>query len=166
MTDLTELIDKYLQEADECEMLGGLAATHDERVRFRERAEKLRCLVQAELQKRRERAELQERRERAALQEWRERAARERAERERAEQERKDQERRARHEGTRAWWEVLGVDPTATLAEIRASFRKKVQQYHPDLVANLGPEIVELAERHTKEINRAFEEAKRQASAG
>ena len=45
MTDLTELIDKYLQEADECEMLGGLAATHDERVRYRERAEKLRCLA-------------------------------------------------------------------------------------------------------------------------
>ena len=61
---------------------------------------------------------------------------------------------------------MLGVDPTATLVEIRASFRKKVQQYHPDLVANLGPEIVELAERHTKEINRAFEEAKRQARAG
>jgi hypothetical protein len=45
MTDLTELIDKYLKEADECEMLGGLTATHDERVRYRERAEKLRCLA-------------------------------------------------------------------------------------------------------------------------
>ena len=42
MTDLTDLI---LQEANECEMLGGLAATHDERVRYRERAEKLRCLA-------------------------------------------------------------------------------------------------------------------------
>ena len=45
MIDLTELIDKYLQEADECEMLGGLAATHNERVRYRERADKLRCLA-------------------------------------------------------------------------------------------------------------------------
>jgi hypothetical protein len=45
MTDLIEHIDKFLQQADECEMLGGLAATHDERVRYRERAKRLRCLA-------------------------------------------------------------------------------------------------------------------------
>jgi hypothetical protein len=45
MTDLTETIDKFLQEANECEMLGGLAATHGQRVAYRERAERLRILA-------------------------------------------------------------------------------------------------------------------------
>ena len=45
MTDLTETIDKFLQDADECEMLGGLAPTHEQRVAYRERAERLRVLA-------------------------------------------------------------------------------------------------------------------------
>jgi hypothetical protein len=34
-----------LQQADECEMLGGLAATHEQRVDYRERADRLRILA-------------------------------------------------------------------------------------------------------------------------
>jgi hypothetical protein len=46
MTDhLIGTIDNLLQNADECEMLGGLAATHDQRVAYREQAERLRILA-------------------------------------------------------------------------------------------------------------------------
>jgi hypothetical protein len=44
MTKIAEQIEKLLQEADECEMLGGLAASHEERVAHRQRAEELRSL--------------------------------------------------------------------------------------------------------------------------
>jgi DnaJ-domain-containing protein 1 len=55
------------------------------------------------------------------------------------------------------WYEVLEVPPTATLDEIRAAYRGKVMQYHPDRVEALGPEFKRLAETRTREINRAFE---------
>ena len=42
---MSDQTDKLLQEANECEMLGGLAAAHDERVAYRERAERLRILA-------------------------------------------------------------------------------------------------------------------------
>lgn len=45
MTELSEKIDALLQEANECEMLGGLAATHEEQAAHRQRAEELRALA-------------------------------------------------------------------------------------------------------------------------
>jgi hypothetical protein len=43
--DFSEKIEKLLQEAAECDMLGGLAASHDERATYRQRAEDLRALA-------------------------------------------------------------------------------------------------------------------------
>jgi UDP-N-acetylmuramyl tripeptide synthase len=43
--DVDEKIEKLLQEAAECDMLGGLAASHEERIAFRQRAEELRELA-------------------------------------------------------------------------------------------------------------------------
>lgn len=63
--------------------------------------------------------------------------------------------------GSRSPYEVLEVSPGATTEEVRAAYRRKVQQYHPDKVAELGPEIREVAERRMKEINAAYEELKR-----
>ncbi len=51
---------------------------------------------------------------------------------------------------------VLGVAPGASLDEIRRAYRRAVQQYHPDQLAHLAPELRELAERRTKEINAAY----------
>jgi hypothetical protein len=45
MTGLSEKIDSLLKDADECEMLGGLASSHDERVAYRRKAEGLRSLA-------------------------------------------------------------------------------------------------------------------------
>ena len=55
-------------------------------------------------------------------------------------------------------YEVLGVAPGASEAEIVAAYRRHARMYHPDRVAGLGPEFQELAERKMKEINAAYEE--------
>lgn len=57
--------------------------------------------------------------------------------------------------------EVLGVASNATFEEVRAAYQKLMQQYHPDRVADLGPELRELAEKKAKEINAAYDELKR-----
>ena len=69
---------------------------------------------------------------------------------------------RRRQERTRpVWWEVLGVPEEASLEEAKAAYRTRVKQYHPDRVAGLGQEFSELAERKTRQLNDAIEEAKR-----
>ncbi|OGQ78002.1 MAG: hypothetical protein A2289_21315 [Deltaproteobacteria bacterium RIFOXYA12_FULL_58_15] len=57
--------------------------------------------------------------------------------------------------------DILGIPPTADAGEIRAAYQRLVQQYHPDRVADLGPELREVAERRTKEINAAYSQLKR-----
>jgi hypothetical protein len=59
-------------------------------------------------------------------------------------------------ETTDDWWAVLGVASDADKDEIVRSYRRKIQQYHPDRVTGLAPEIVELAERRTKALNAAY----------
>jgi DnaJ like chaperone protein len=56
---------------------------------------------------------------------------------------------------------VLGVLPTASADEIRASYRRLISQYHPDHVASLGQELRDLAERKSKEIVTAYDQAMR-----
>ena len=51
---------------------------------------------------------------------------------------------------------VLGVSPEATAGEVRAAYQRLVQQYHPDRVSGMGPEIIAVAEQRTKEINAAY----------
>ena len=57
------------------------------------------------------------------------------------------------------WHEVLSVPPDASADEIRQAYQLLMQQYHPDKVATLAPELKALAERRSKEINGAFERA-------
>lgn len=56
---------------------------------------------------------------------------------------------------------VLNIPPTSTKDEIIAAYRRLAQMYHPDKVSRLGPEFRELAERHMKAINAAYEQLKR-----
>jgi curved DNA-binding protein CbpA len=56
---------------------------------------------------------------------------------------------------------VLGVAPGASAEEIRSAYQKLIQQYHPDRVAGMGPELRELAEQRTKELNAAYDALKR-----
>jgi len=57
------------------------------------------------------------------------------------------------------WTEVLELAAQASAEDIRAAYRRKMAQYHPDKVATLGPELRRLAEQMAKRINRAYEEA-------
>ena len=52
---------------------------------------------------------------------------------------------------------VLGVSRTASQAQIKAAYRMRMQEYHPDKVAHLGAELRALAERKAREINEAYE---------
>jgi DnaJ like chaperone protein len=56
-------------------------------------------------------------------------------------------------------YEILGVAPSATDAEIKARHRKLVAQIHPDRLAGQGErlEIVEAANRKLAAINAAFD---------
>ena len=55
---------------------------------------------------------------------------------------------------------VLGVEPDAPLAEVRAAWRRAVRESHPDAMIARGvpEEAVKLAERRLIAVNRAWEE--------
>ena len=62
-----------------------------------------------------------------------------------------------------SWHEVLGVSQWATQEEVTAAYREKIQQYHPDKVAKMGPEIRALAELKATQINEAYRHAKQRS---
>lgn len=59
----------------------------------------------------------------------------------------------------RPWHEVLGVREDSSVTDIAAAYRQKISQYHPDRVAQMGPDIRQLAEQRSSEINAAYERA-------
>lgn len=58
------------------------------------------------------------------------------------------------------WFQLLEVSELAAMIEITTQYKRKISQYHPDKVANLGAELKSLAEIKSKEINKAYEYAK------
>lgn len=52
--------------------------------------------------------------------------------------------------------EILGVRGDASPDEIKAAYRRLVNQYHPDKVVHLGEEFRLLAEEKFKEIQQAY----------
>jgi len=58
-------------------------------------------------------------------------------------------------------YEILGVSIGASAEQIVAAYRQMAKMYHPDRLANLAPEFIELAEERMKEINAAYEVLKR-----
>ncbi len=57
------------------------------------------------------------------------------------------------------WFRVLGVSEHATKDEITTAYKQKIRQYHPDKVATMGPELHEIAEAKSKQINAAYDVA-------
>lgn len=57
------------------------------------------------------------------------------------------------------WFQILEVPESAGKEEITSAYRTKIRQYHPDKVASLGPELRELAELKSKQINAAYDYA-------
>lgn len=53
-------------------------------------------------------------------------------------------------------YEILGIERDATAKEIRVAYQRLVKEYHPDRAATLAPEIREIAEKRTRQLNRAY----------
>jgi DnaJ-domain-containing protein 1 len=56
----------------------------------------------------------------------------------------------------------LGVSPEASNEEVEQAWRRRMQEYHPDRVANAAAELRELAGRRASEANAAWETIRRQ----
>lgn len=52
--------------------------------------------------------------------------------------------------------ETLGLEGEVTPEAVRAAFKARIREYHPDRVARLGAKLVRLAEEETKRINEAY----------
>lgn len=53
--------------------------------------------------------------------------------------------------------EVLGLGGNRSITNIKSCYKKRMKEYHPDKVANLGPKFRELAETEAKKINAAYD---------
>jgi hypothetical protein len=75
---------------------------------------------------------------------------------EQSQQKQSRSERQATATPPKTPYQILGVKPDASPEEIKLAYRKRIQEYHPDKVSHLGPELRELAERKSKELNQAY----------
>lgn len=53
-------------------------------------------------------------------------------------------------------WQVLQLEPGASLEEIDAAYKAQLLKYHPDRVSHLGDEFQQLAHRKTLAIRQAY----------
>ncbi|MBI2362944.1 MAG: DnaJ domain-containing protein [Elusimicrobia bacterium] len=54
-------------------------------------------------------------------------------------------------------YEVLGVDRGATPEAVKAAYKARMAEYHPDKVAHLGADLKALADKKAKAIQKAYE---------
>ena len=57
----------------------------------------------------------------------------------------------------RDYYEVLGVDKSATADDIKRAYRKLAVKYHPDKVATLGEDVQKAGEEKFKAVSQAYE---------
>src|SRR5262245_45419148 len=55
-------------------------------------------------------------------------------------------------------YEILGIARTASAEEITRAYREQMKRYHPDRVADLGPDLQRVAHERTVAIQRAYEQ--------
>lgn len=55
------------------------------------------------------------------------------------------------------WHQILEVSADADAAAIAAAYRRKISQYHPDKVAQMGEEIRAVAAAKSQQINTAYD---------
>lgn len=61
-------------------------------------------------------------------------------------------------------YDILGVDKSASEAEVKKAYRRLMSQHHPDKLVSKGlpDEMIELATQKTREIRKAYERIKKQ----
>ena len=64
-----------------------------------------------------------------------------------------------------SWNSILGVAPNASTQEIRQAYKVRMSEYQAGKVAGLGVELSALAERKTREITAAYQQALRDRNA-
>lgn len=57
-------------------------------------------------------------------------------------------------------YNVLGIESTATDEEVRKAYRSMAKKYHPDLVNDMGEEVVKTATEKFKKVNEAYDAIK------
>ncbi|MEE9278853.1 MAG: DnaJ domain-containing protein [Myxococcota bacterium] len=57
--------------------------------------------------------------------------------------------------------EILGIDSSASGEEIKAAYKARMHEYHPDKVAHLGEELQKVAHRKAVEIRQAYEQLRK-----
>ena len=65
-------------------------------------------------------------------------------------------------ENSTAWdpHRILGIEPDASVEQIKHAYRELASKYHPDKLEHLGDEFKALAEKRFKEIQQAYQELK------
>ena len=59
-------------------------------------------------------------------------------------------------------YEILEISSQATWPEIKQAYQDRIRQYHPDRLADMAPELQEIAQQRSAEINAAYEKLKAQ----
>lgn len=54
-------------------------------------------------------------------------------------------------------FELLGLDKTATLDEIKSAYRTRVALWHPDRLHGMAPELLQAANDHLAKLNEAYQ---------
>jgi len=70
-----------------------------------------------------------------------------------------DDSQRLKPETEDTCFTVLGVEQSATVEQIRAAYKMRIKQSHPDRLHDVSPAIRTFAEDETKRLNAAFQEA-------
>jgi DnaJ like chaperone protein len=63
--------------------------------------------------------------------------------------------------GAAQWYDILQVPASASPAEIREAYKHLISKYHPDKVASLGQELIDLAGKKSQEIIAAYQQGMR-----
>ncbi len=54
------------------------------------------------------------------------------------------------------YYELLSIAPDSGADDIKRAFRREIARYHPDKVAHLGPEFLQIAEGRAAELTEAY----------
>lgn len=60
-------------------------------------------------------------------------------------------------DGDMGCYELLGIQPTTSLAAIKSAYRTRIKQCHPDKFVGRGADFRQLAEERAKALNEAYE---------